>query len=87
MKVLVVMPFKDKHKVLMAQNFPQVEFDAKLAKTLSEKYKESKKVQIIEMDFLKYKISVKEPYKVCANIPFNITADIVKKVFCQCKLY
>lgn len=26
MKVLVVMPFKDKHKVLMAQNFPQVEF-------------------------------------------------------------
>lgn len=33
------------------------------------------------MDFLKYKISVKEPYKVCANIPFNITADIVKKVF------
>lgn len=58
-----------------------IEFDAKLAKTLSEKYKESKKVQIIEMDFLKYKISVKEPYKVCANIPFNITADIVKKVF------
>ena len=51
-----------------------IEFDAKLAKTLSEKYKESKKVQIIEMDFLKYKISVKEPYKVCANIPFNITA-------------
>ena len=33
-----------------------IEFDAKLAKTLSEKYKESKKVQIIEMDFLKYKI-------------------------------
>ena len=31
------------------------------------------------MDFLKYKISVKEPYKVCANIPFNITADIVKR--------
>ena len=26
MKVLVVMPFKDKHKALMAQNFPQVEF-------------------------------------------------------------
>lgn len=25
MKVLVVMPFKDKHKALMAQNFPQVE--------------------------------------------------------------
>lgn len=58
-----------------------IEFDAKLAKTLSERYKESKKVQIIEMDFLKYKISVKEPYKVCANIPFNITADIMKKVF------
>ena len=54
-----------------------IEFDAKLAKTLSERYKESKKVQIIEMDFLKYKISVKEPYKVCANIPFNITADIM----------
>lgn len=35
-----------------------IELDAKLAKTLSEKYKESKKVQIIEMDFLKYKISV-----------------------------
>ena len=33
------------------------------------------------MDFLKYKISVKEPYKVRANIPFNITADIMKKVF------
>src|SRR5574344_325456 len=44
-----------------------IEFDAKLAKTLSERYKESKKVQIIEMDFLKYKISVKEPYKVCAD--------------------
>lgn len=26
MRVLVVMPFKDKHKALMAQNFPQVEF-------------------------------------------------------------
>lgn len=26
MKVLIVMPFKDKHKELMAQTFPQVEF-------------------------------------------------------------
>ena len=37
-----------------------IEFDAKLAKTLSERYKESKKVQIIEMDFLKYKIFYNE---------------------------
>lgn len=26
MKVLIVMPFKDKHKELRAQTFPQVEF-------------------------------------------------------------
>lgn len=56
-----------------------VEIDAKLATNLSTMFSDNPKVNIIQADFLKWQLP-KEPYKVFANIPFNMTADIVKKL-------
>lgn len=56
-----------------------VEIDKKLETNLSAMFSNNPKVNIIQADFLKWQLP-KEPYKVFANIPFNMTADIVKKL-------
>lgn len=57
-----------------------IEYDNKLSASLKETFSEDSKIQIIEQDFLKYKLPNSGEYKICANIPFNLTADIMKKV-------
>lgn len=56
-----------------------VEYDRQLASNLKLKYTGNSKIEIIEADFLKWNLP-KKPYKVFANIPFNMTADIVNKL-------
>lgn len=56
-----------------------IEPDAKLYSYLQDKFKDYGNVRIEKADFLKSDLP-KEPYKVFSNIPFNITADIIKKL-------
>ena len=57
-----------------------IEYDKELAHLLQESFANKSNVKIIEHDFLKYKLPNDGVYKICANIPFNLTADIMKKV-------
>ena len=57
-----------------------IEYDKELAHLLQESFANKSNVKIIEHDFLKYKLPNDGIYKICANIPFNLTADIMKKV-------
>lgn len=56
-----------------------IEPDAKLYDYLQEKLKEYSNVHIQKIDFLKSDLP-KEHYKVFSNIPFNVTAEVIKKL-------
>lgn len=55
-----------------------VEKDKELVERLRTKFAEQRNVEIIEGDFLEYRL-LEEEYKVFANIPFSITAEIMNK--------
>lgn len=56
-----------------------VEIDEKLASYLNNKFRYSKNLEIVNSDFLSFN-APNYPYKVFANIPFNITANIIRKL-------
>ncbi len=56
-----------------------IEPDTKLYGYLQDKFTNYANVHIQKIDFLKSDLP-KEKYKVFSNIPFNITADIIKKL-------
>lgn len=56
-----------------------IEPDTNLYSYLQDKFKEYRNVRIQKIDFLKSDLP-KEQYKVFSNIPFSITADIIKKL-------
>jgi 23S rRNA (adenine-N6)-dimethyltransferase len=57
-----------------------IEKDRTLAQQLCQRFQDVDNVQIIANDFLMYHIYDRE-YKIFANIPYNITASIVRKIF------
>ena len=56
-----------------------VEKDAALAARLRSRFRDTGNVEIHDGDFLRYKIKEKK-YKVFSNIPFNITAEVMKEI-------
>ena len=56
-----------------------VEKDAALAARLRSRFRDKGNVEIHDGDFLRYKIKEKQ-YKVFSNIPFNITAEVMKEI-------
>ncbi len=56
-----------------------IEKDQDLFLKLKHRFGQNPKIKIHQGDFLKYKLPQTE-YKVFSNIPFNITADIIKKL-------
>lgn len=56
-----------------------VEVDANFAQSLRQRFHHDLKIEIVEADFLNWELP-SESYKVFANIPFNMTADIVNKL-------
>ena len=56
-----------------------IEMDTTLATRLRNKFRESDNVEIQEGDFLRYRIKERK-YKIFSNIPFNITAEVVKTI-------
>src|SRR5215510_2298877 len=61
------------HKVIA------IEKDPVLARQLQARFQDVENVEIIAADFLQYRILGRE-YKIFANIPYNITAGIVRKI-------
>lgn len=59
-----------------------VEIDPALFGDLKIRFKNYNNVQIIKKDFLKYQLP-DSAYKIFSNIPFNITADILRKLFSE----
>ena len=56
-----------------------VELDKSLLPNLRKKFADSQNLELVSGDILKYKLPA-EPYKIFANIPFNITAEIMQKL-------
>ncbi|MGA9398881.1 MAG: rRNA adenine N(6)-methyltransferase family protein, partial [Anaerolineaceae bacterium] len=63
----------------IARRVIAVEKDPALVEELHRQFRAAGNVEIIEKDFLQYRICERE-YKVFANIPYNITADILRKL-------
>lgn len=59
-----------------------VEADPVLVKELRYRFRSVQNVRIFQGDFLEHQIQLQE-YKVFANIPFNATAAIVRKLLCS----
>ncbi len=62
-----------------AQQVIGVEMDEGLSATLRSAFANSPNVNIVRANFLQWQLP-KKPYKVFANIPFNMTTDIVSKL-------
>jgi 23S rRNA (adenine-N6)-dimethyltransferase len=56
-----------------------IEKDPALVHCLRERFRVSDNVEIVEKDFLAYSFRTSD-YKIFANIPFNITARILRKI-------
>lgn len=63
----------------IVQRLVAIEKDPTLAQELCTRFWHNSNVEIIAGDFLRYSISDRE-YKIFANIPYNSTADIVRKI-------
>jgi 23S rRNA (adenine-N6)-dimethyltransferase len=62
-----------------AKRVVAIERDPKLVRQLREQFRGVENVEIIEQDFLQFSIRERE-YKIFANIPYSITASIVRKI-------
>jgi 16S rRNA (adenine1518-N6/adenine1519-N6)-dimethyltransferase len=61
-------------------NLVAVEKDAAMVEILKEKFAGTKNVRILNGDALAFDIaSVKPPYKIAANLPFYLTAPLIRK--------
>jgi len=63
----------------VAQSVIAVEKDRRLTEQLRKRFKEQSNVEIVENDFLKFQLPNCQ-YKILANIPYNVTAQIVRKL-------
>ncbi len=57
-----------------------VEIDKKLAEELIEKYRNQKKIKLVNTDFLKYNPPKKLKLKFVANLPYYISSAIIEKI-------
>ncbi len=57
-----------------------VEIDRKLYERAKERLRDFSNIKLICGDFMKYRLPEKGDYKVFANIPYNLTTKIVKKL-------
>lgn len=68
-----------KQLVTRAKQVLAIEVDEQLAKQLQNNFADVKNLTIINDDFLAWQLPT-TPYKVFSNIPFNLTAEIIKKL-------
>lgn len=63
----------------IARKVVAIEKDPSLARGLGLRFRNLDSVRIVADDFLRYPIPDRD-YKIFANIPYNLTADIVRKI-------
>ena len=63
----------------VARKIVAIEKDPLLAQVLCDRFQDTGNVQIVKGDFMRFRIPDQE-YKIFANIPYNLTADIVRKI-------
>lgn len=63
-----------------ARHVHAIEKDLPLSKSLLEAFGDTPNVTVHSEDFLTYRLPAKEPYKIFSNIPFTITADIIRRI-------
>ncbi|HEU0297601.1 MAG TPA: 23S ribosomal RNA methyltransferase Erm [Anaerolineales bacterium] len=63
----------------IARKVIAIEKDSLLAGGLHRRFQDVENVEIIADDFLRYYVHHRE-YKIFANIPYNLTADILRKI-------
>lgn len=56
-----------------------IELDQQHAQTITQLFRQNKKIKIIHMDFLKFPLP-DEAYKIVSSIPYELTSRIFKKV-------
>lgn len=64
----------------VARKVIAIEKDPRLVGALRHEFRGRSNVEIVGKDFLGYAIRTTDPYKIFANIPYNVTAEIVRKV-------
>jgi 23S rRNA (adenine-N6)-dimethyltransferase len=62
-----------------AEKVVAIEKDSKLVRRLRERFRGVGNIEIIEQDFLQFSIRARD-YKIFANIPYSMTASIVRKI-------
>lgn len=65
-----------------ARRVMAVEIDPLLVRELHERFLHVRNVHIIAGNFLRYRIKDEE-YKIFANIPYNSTSEIMRKILCM----
>jgi 16S rRNA A1518/A1519 N6-dimethyltransferase RsmA/KsgA/DIM1 with predicted DNA glycosylase/AP lyase activity len=63
----------------VARRVIALEIDPALVSVLRQRFRDSSRVEIREADFLQYRVLDRD-YMIFANIPYNQTADIVRKI-------
>ena len=63
-----------------AKHVHAIEKDLPLSQSLRDTFSRTLNVTVHSEDFLTYRLPVKQPYKIFANIPFTITADLIRKI-------
>ena len=56
-----------------------VEKDRKMVEILKETLKGFENIEIVQGDILKLKLQIPKPYKIVANLPFHLTAPVIRK--------
>ncbi|MFA5954774.1 MAG: 16S rRNA (adenine(1518)-N(6)/adenine(1519)-N(6))-dimethyltransferase RsmA [Patescibacteria group bacterium] len=59
-----------------------IEIDARLFRVLQERFSKTENIKLVHGDVLAHSVAahgITQPYKIVANIPYNITAAILKK--------
>ena len=79
----------------VARQVIAIEKDPELVRRLRERFRALANVEIVERDFLDYSFRTRAPsltverqtrtseYKIFANIPYNTTAQVLRKILCE----
>lgn len=75
----------------VARRVIAIEKDPELVHRLRERFRLLDNIEIVEKDFLHYVFRSRCEYKIFANIPYNITAQVLRKILyertCLCEAY
>ena len=63
-----------------AKHVHAIEKDRNLSECLRDAFSRTPNITVHSVDFLTYRLPVSQPYKIFSNIPFTITADLIRKI-------